>query len=98
MPETAEIETLVIESVRMLAADFEIDGLNTPTAESPLYGEHGPLDSMALVNLIADIEEAVNAKFGVAISLADEKAMSSRNSPFRTVASLTEAVHERLPK
>jgi acyl carrier protein len=97
MPETAEIESLVIESVRMLAEDFEVDGLSNPTSESLLYGEGGPLDSMALVNLIADVEDAVSAKYSASITLADAKAMSARNSPFRSVASLTEAIRERLP-
>lgn len=96
MPATAEIEALVIESVRMLAEDFEVTSLGTPSSESALYGEGGPLDSMALVNLIADVEEAVSEKFGASIALADEKAMSAKNSPFRSVASLTEAVIERM--
>jgi len=51
---------------------------------------------MALVNLIADVEDAVSEKFGVAIALADEKAMSARNSPFLTVKTLAQAVLERI--
>ena len=97
MPEKAAIETLVIESVGHLAEDFEIDTLKAPTSSSPLYGSGGPLDSMALVNLIADLEEDVSRKFGNAISLADEKAMSAKCSPFQSVETLTEAIMERLP-
>ncbi len=96
MPERSEIEALVIESVRLLAEDFEIADLQHADAESRLYGNGGSLDSMALVNLIADIEEAVAEKFGANIALADEKAMSSKNSPFRDVASLVDAVSERI--
>ncbi|MGB0409040.1 MAG: hypothetical protein ACPG3X_06380 [Opitutales bacterium] len=98
MPQADEIETLVIEVAQMLAEDFELEGLSTPTGDSPLYGSGGPLDSMALVNLIADVEVAVSEKFGASIVLADEKAMSAKNSPFRSVASLTEAVIERMPQ
>ena len=98
MPKSAEIEILVIESVRMLARDFEIKALAEATGDSPLYGEDGPLDSMALVNLIADIEDAVAEKFGATISLADDRAMSANRSPFRSVASLSEAISERLPQ
>jgi acyl carrier protein len=98
MPDTAEIESLVIESVRLLAEDFEVDALENPTAESLLYGEGGPLDSMALVNLIADVEDAVSAKFNASITLADARAMSAKNSPFRSVTSLAEAIRERLPE
>ena len=96
MPENSEIETLVIESVRQLAEDFELDALKAADAQSCLYGGDGPLDSMALVNLIADLEEAVAEKFGQAIALADEKAMSAKQSPYRSVSSLTGAIAERL--
>ncbi len=96
MPEQEEIENVVIESVRRLAEDFEIDALRDAGLESLLFGEGGALDSMALVNLIADVEEAVDAKWGRGIALADERAMSARRSPFRTVATLAAAVRERL--
>ncbi|MEN8662350.1 MAG: hypothetical protein ACN4GF_11765 [Lentimonas sp.] len=96
MPTSEEVEVLVIESVRLLAEDFDLTALQQPTAESTLYGNDGVLDSMALVNLIADIEEAVSEKFCAAIALADEKAMSARNSPFLNVKTLTQAVLERI--
>lgn len=97
MPDIKEIEALVLESVQLLAEDFELDALKNPTPETKLYGEGGALDSMALVNLIADLEEAVSEKFGASIALADEKAMSAKRSPYRSVASLAEAVIERMP-
>lgn len=96
MPEAAEIESLVLNCVRQLADDFAIDALKTAGADTPLYGGEGPLDSMALVNLIADLEEAVADQYGQPIALADEKAMSARHSPYRSVASLTAAIMERL--
>lgn len=96
MPTQSEIEALTLESVRLLAEDFEIDALRNPSLETPLYGEGGALDSMALVNLIADLEESVAERYQVSITLADEKAMSSRHSPFRSVTALSEAIQERL--
>lgn len=96
MPERSEIEALVVETVRLLAADFEIDTLGAPQGNTPLYGSDGPLDSMALVNLIADLEDAVAERFEASITLADEKAMSARHSPFRDVNSLTSAIAERM--
>jgi acyl carrier protein len=56
--------------------------------QTKLFGKGGNLDSLGLVNLIVSVEEKVNDKFGVTISLADEKAMSQINSPFLTVNSL----------
>jgi acyl carrier protein len=96
MPDRTDITALVIESVRLLADDFEITALQAPDTSTRLYGTDAPLDSMALVNLIADIEEALAEKFDVAIALADEKAMSVRNSPFRDVNSLVDAIAERI--
>ena len=82
MPSPEAVEVLVIESVRLLAEDFDLVALKDPNAESALYGNDGVLDSMALVNLLADVEDAVSEQFGAAIALADEKAMSARHSPF----------------
>tara|TARA_B110000093_G_scaffold119648_2_gene128114 strand:+ start:13289 stop:13585 length:297 start_codon:yes stop_codon:yes gene_type:complete len=96
MPTSEEVEVLVIESVRLLAEDFDLVALKHPHAESALYGNDGVLDSMALVNLLADVEDAVFEQFGAAIALADEKAMSARNSPFLTIKTLAQAVLERI--
>lgn len=59
-------------------------------AKTVLFGENGILDSIGLVTLIVAVEQAIEETFGVSISLADEKAMSQRNSPFRTIDSLAE--------
>lgn len=64
--------------------------------ESRLFGSEGSLDSFGLVNLIVLIEESVNEKFECSITLADEKAMSLKRSPFRTVDSLANYIIEQL--
>jgi len=50
-----------------------------------LFGEAGKLDSLGLVNLIVLVEQKIEETFGRPVTLADERAMSERNSPFRTV-------------
>lgn len=97
MPEITELESLVADSVRTLAEDFSIEGLGDPGPDTALYGADGPLDSMALVNLIADIEDAVARQYEASITLADEAAMSAKRSPFRNVRALAEAIAERMP-
>lgn len=96
MPDRIEIEALVLKSVSQLAEDFEISALENPQLDSPLYGEDGALDSMALVNLIADIEEAVAESYKANIVLADDKSMSAQRSPFRNVDSLIDTLLERI--
>ena len=56
--------------------------------DTVLLGAGGAVDSLGLVRLILTVERQVRHDFGVAISLTDEKSMSQRNSPFRSVLAL----------
>lgn len=58
-----------------------------------IFGKESSLDSLGLVNLIVSIEEAINDKYDVTISIADEKAMSQVRSPFRAVDTLVDYIH-----
>lgn len=64
--------------------------------DSKLFGGEGPLDSMALVNLVVDLEELIADDYGKTIVLADEKAMSRRTSPFSRVRNLIDYIQEQL--
>ena len=60
-----------------------------------LFGNKSMLDSIGLVSVIVDIE----SKFSdddIEISLTSEKAMSRRNSPFRTISTLAEFIKEQI--
>jgi len=56
--------------------------------ETPLLGSQSVLDSMHLVSLIVTIERELEDTFGMALTLADERALSMKESPFRTIESL----------
>ncbi len=60
--------------------------------DTVLFGESGKLDSLGLVNLVVAVEENLEDEFGKAISLTDEKAMSQKRSPFKTVKTLAEYI------
>jgi acyl carrier protein len=64
--------------------------------DTVLYGPGGALDSLGLVSLLLDVEEAVNARSGQSLVLADEHAMAQRRNPFRDVGSLADYVTARL--
>lgn len=81
-----------VEQNAVAEADRLID-LRDPDSAS-LYGNHGVLDSLGLVSLLAAIELAVEEESGVHITLADERAFSQKRSPFRTVASLAQYTHK----
>ena len=61
-----------------------------------LFGEGGVLASVDFVTLVLDIEEAVETVTGQSVTLADERAMSQKHSPFRTVGTLAEYIAELL--
>ena len=46
------------------------------------------LDSLGLVNFIIAVEQNIEDEFNISITLADERAMSQKNSPFKDVFSL----------
>jgi D-alanine--poly(phosphoribitol) ligase subunit 2 len=84
-----DLVSLVIKALR------ETNGHETKISgvlggETSLFGQEGILDSIGLVTLIVAVEQAIEDTFGVSISLADEKAMSQRHSPYRTIGSLAE--------
>ncbi len=66
------------------------------SADTILYGDGGILDSIGLVGFIVEVEQSVEEEFNKTISIADEKAMSQKNSPFRTIGALTEYVSMKL--
>lgn len=60
--------------------------------DTVIVGQAAVLDSIGVVSLIVDIEQRLEADFGVAVTLASEKAMSQRSSPFRTCSVLAEHI------
>lgn len=64
--------------------------------ETVLYGTEGSLDSLNLVSLILDVEQAINDATGRELVLADERAMAMRRNPFRDVRSFADHVAARL--
>jgi len=90
------VERIVLEALEEINEDLESEALESPTAETKLFGEGGALDSLALVSVITEIEESVHEKFDKHITIADEKAMSMKHSPFGTVGTLTDYVETLL--
>ena len=60
--------------------------------DTRLFGGDAPLDSLNLVLLIVNIEEAIDSELDCSINIADERAMSRRVSPFASVGLLTDYI------
>lgn len=87
---------VVTKSVAELAEDMGFPALVNPVESTPLFGGDDGIDSLSLVRLVADIEREAELALGKIVVLADERAMSRRQSPFRTVGTLSELLYERL--
>lgn len=93
-----KIETIIIKTLEELNEELQDESLNNPTSQTKLFGSNSPLDSISLVSFITDLEEKISEEFTENIILADEKAMSQKTSPFRSVETLTLYIEKLLSK
>lgn len=96
MADKRELDQLFSDVIDEFNAQSDKDKQIEKGSDIMLFGDGGVLDSLGLVNLITLIEEHVEDEYDLTITLADEKAMSRKTSPFRTVGSLIAYVSELL--
>lgn len=87
-----EIFEMVVELLRQIAIEKQNGDLETISLGTRLFGAQGTLDSLDLVNFIVDLEQEINDRFNKDVVLADDRAMSQRHSPFRTVGSMIDHI------
>ena len=90
-----QIREIVITALKEYLETQDI--ITEENDDSALIGDKSLLDSMGLVNVIIDIESKFLDK-DIEISITSEKAMSRKNSPFRTVSSLVAFIQEQIGK
>jgi acyl carrier protein len=81
------IQSTVFKAMELSNQSREAGSQINISTDTALFGPQGCLDSMGLVALLIDIEDFL-ADVGQMVSLSDEKAMSSKTSPFKNVQSL----------
>jgi acyl carrier protein len=87
-----EIAAMVLSSLQGVLSQ-QGDSPAEPMGESTyLFGSGAFLDSLGLVTLIVDLEQRLEDEYGLSLTLADERAMSQKNSPFRTVRALADHI------
>ena len=64
------------------------------TDDTVIIGKDAVVDSLGIVALVVEIEQRLEAEHNLALTLASEKALSQRSSPFRTVGVLADYVCE----
>lgn len=87
---------LVKSVVEEMSDELGYDSLRKVSAQTALFGGEDGIDSLSLVRIVAEIERVTEDRFSRRVVLADERAMSRRNSPFQTVGSLAALLAERL--
>jgi len=89
----SQILALVLDAVaqtnRSRVPDQQLDA----SPEAPLFGAPSPLDSLGLVALLIDIEEALGDA-GHSVVLSDERALSQSRSPFRSIGALVDYIEQ----
>jgi acyl carrier protein len=91
----SQIERIILDALQMVNLTREDNKQLAVSADAPLFGNGGQLDSMGLVTLIIDIEEAL-ADAGYNVTLTSEQAMSRAQSPFKDVPSLVAFIEHHL--
>jgi acyl carrier protein len=87
---------LIAETVRTYALTMH-DGDSPVGPDTQLFGPSGVLDSIGLVSVVVELEQALTDRVGRDVSLMNDRAMSQTRSPFLTVRSLAEYAMDQLP-
>jgi len=92
MNDPENIVTAIYRAVDWINGELRPDRQLIKARETRLLGSQSVLDSMHLVSLIVAIEREVEDIFGVTLTLVDERALSMKESPFRSIESLADYI------
>ena len=83
---------IIYDAIEEYNDQVEKENILPLSSDLELFSKNGKLDSLGLVNLLMCIEEKIEEHTGSVIVIADDKAMSQTNSPFRSVDTLAEYI------
>lgn len=91
-----EIKQIVVDVVNKLLEELPETERKTFLSSSNLAQAPLPFDSLNLVSLIFDLEDQIEKRFGVTLSLSDERAINQDISPFSSIQTLADYVDQLL--
>ena len=97
-PDRDAIAGIVLTTLRELGEDLDKPELLEAEESTRLFGARSALDSINLINFIADVEERISDEYEIIITLANQSAMSRTHSPFRRVSACVDYIMELLPE
>ena len=87
---------IIIDTINDYNEDLEPNQKMSTGIDDTIYGDGSNLDSLGLVSFIVGLEQELEDGFGKSISLADEKAMSRKSNPYKSIDSLSDFIIELL--
>lgn len=91
---TKKIQEIIIACLDEICENYETQANSKANLDTKIFANDGILDSLSLVALISELEERLENELDIQVTLADEKAMSAKNSPFKDVQSLSLYIKE----
>ncbi|MCJ8507159.1 hypothetical protein MUU53_04455 [Rhizobium lemnae] len=87
--------TMVIEAIKRQNPYLDQPVDFTLGDSAPLYTDGGPLDSLSLITVIADVEQQILKSLGRRIQIASERDLSITMSPFATLGNMVAFITQR---
>jgi acyl carrier protein len=89
-----DVDAIIFAAITALNAERSEDEQIPLSSTTPLFGVDSAIDSLGFVSVITDVETTLNMEHGMDIALADDRAMSRPESPYRSVETLRDYVLE----
>lgn len=90
------VEKIILNALNNINDERGPDEQLTVDLDTRLFGADAVLDSLSLVSVIVDVEEAISSAAGIDINLTDDRAMSQTKSPFSDVNALSSYILQLL--
>ena len=87
-----KIINIIYDSIDEVNQQLDAEEQLDKAIDTILFGGNGKLYSLGLINLVITVEQNIEDEFDVSITLADERAMSQENIPFKDVGTLAEYI------
>lgn len=91
-----EVNKIIKICVEEVIKNWDIQTSHIIDDNFPIFNKESDFSSINVVSLIINLEEEINNNFKKSIILANDKAFSAVNSPFKNIKSLTEYIYELL--
>ena len=96
MTEKEKILNCIYKAVDEVNEELEADKQLAKSPDTVLLGESGQLESIDLVNILVATEDYLEEEFAIPISVTDERAVSEKSSPFKTIDTLCDFISNLL--